>query len=198
MSSAYPSDSPASRTWWSLGSKHSSQHDLQHQLHHKPSRYSGLNSIAVALGFKSKKHPVLAIQDPGYTPSRSAMPLIVDKTYKRPPSKSVSSMQSPVDSLGPRTPQDSRDNRQSLLTFSANDPFAVPCTISSAPQSPSVPNRFAVFSNSSNPDVISKNTEPILNRVSYASSSSQSNTHGNDLSPLVPIIPNSIKNPIPK
>ncbi|KAG6885267.1 hypothetical protein C0993_003957 [Termitomyces sp. T159_Od127] len=195
MSSAYPSDPPASRTWWALGSKHSSQHDLERQLSHKPSRYSGLNSIAVALGIKSKKRPVLAIQDPGYPPSRPAMPTVA-KTSSRPPSKAASSIQSPIDSLGPRTPQDSqRDNRQSLLTFAENDPFAVAHTVSSAPQSPFVQNRLAVFSSSSNPDVIAKNTESILSRVSYASSSSQSNAHGNDLPPLSPTIPNSIKKP---
>ncbi|KAG6879853.1 hypothetical protein C0992_010522 [Termitomyces sp. T32_za158] len=193
-----PSDPPASRTWWSLGSKHSSQHDLQ-QMPHKPARYNGFNTIAVALGLKSKKHPVLAIQDPGYSPSCPAMPTIAAKTSNRPPSKSVSSMQSPIDSPGPCTPQDSqRDNRQSLLTFSENDSFAVAHTISSAPQSPSATNRLAIFSSSSDPDVISKNTEPILNRVSYASSSSQSNAHGNDLSPLSPITPTSIKKSKPK
>ncbi|KAG5717999.1 hypothetical protein E4T56_gene3994 [Termitomyces sp. T112] len=188
MSPAYPSDPPASRTWWSLGPKHSSQNDLQPQLSHKSSRHSGLNSIAAALGFKSKKHPVLAIQDPGSPPPRPTMPTVVTKTHNRPPSKSVSSTQSQVDSLGPHTPEDpQRDNRQSLLTMSDSDPFAVVRAISSAPQSPSIPSRLALITSSSNPDIMSKNAESILNRVSYASSSSQSNTHGSDpsLSPII-------------
>ncbi|KAG6911616.1 hypothetical protein DXG01_011919 [Tephrocybe rancida] len=195
MSSAYPTDPPNSRTWWTLAPKPSvRQQGLQRQYSNdKASRSGGLSSIAVALGFKSKKHPVLAIQDPVYPTSRPSVPAIVTKTGNRPHSESVSSTRSRVDSLGPRTPADpQRDNRQSLLTISDTDPFAVRA-ISSAPHTPSDPNRLSAYSNASSPDFVYKNAETILNRTSYGSSSSQSNAHGSDGSPLSPSSPDSSK-----
>ncbi|KAG6817744.1 hypothetical protein H0H87_004535 [Tephrocybe sp. NHM501043] len=188
MSSAYPSDPPR---WWSLGPKQPvRQQGLQRQYStDKSSRSGGLNSLAVALGFKSKKHPLLAIQDPVYPSSRPSIPTIVTKAANRPPSKSVSSTRSRVDSFGPPTPQDPRkDIRHSLLTISDTDPFAVRAIVS-APHTPSDPNRLSVYSNASSPDFMSKSAEPILHRASYGSSSSQSNAHGSDLSPLTPTSP---------
>ncbi|KAG6832554.1 hypothetical protein H0H92_000183 [Tricholoma furcatifolium] len=190
MSSTYPADSP-SRAWWSMSPKQQPQ-SLQHQFSgEKSARSSGLNSIAVALGLKSKKHTLLTIQDPVHS-SRPSVPAIVTKTGNRPPSKSVSSMRSRVDSIGPHTPKELPvDNRHSLLTISDTDPFAVH-TISSPTHTPYDPKRLSAHSNSSNPDYVTKNTEPVLNRSSsYASTSSQSNAHGGELSPLSPTIDSS-------
>ncbi|KAF8078851.1 hypothetical protein FPV67DRAFT_1775958 [Lyophyllum atratum] len=182
MSSTFPSDSPSSRTWWSLAPKqpHLAVQDLRRPYSSdKSSRPSGF-SIAAALGFKSKKHPALAIQDPQFPSSRSPLPAAatIDTNFtNRPPSKSVSSTRSRVDSSGPQTPLEvQRHSRQSLLTLSDTDPFAVRAR-SSAPHTPSDPNRLSAYSNSSIPDFMTKSAEPILNRVSYASSSSHSNFH---------------------
>ncbi|KAG6840914.1 hypothetical protein C0991_003256 [Blastosporella zonata] len=190
MSSAYSPSDPQAQRWWSLSPKQSiRQQGLQRQYSpEKSSRSTGLSTIAVALGFKSKKIPVLAIQDPAFPSSR---PSIVTKTVNRPPSKSVSSTRSRVDSFGPHTPLDpQKDNRQSLLTISDTDPFAVRA-IPSVPHTPSDPNRLSAYSNSSAPDFTSKNADAILNRTSYGSSSSQSqsNTHGSELFPLSPTTP---------
>ncbi|KAF5385184.1 hypothetical protein D9615_001320 [Tricholomella constricta] len=192
MSSTFPADSPNSRTWWSLAPKQPQELRRPYSSD-KSSRPGGLNSIAAALGFKSKKHPTLAIQDPQYPTLRPAPtpPTIDTKFTHRPPSKSVSSTRSRVDSYRPRTPVDvRRDGRQSLLTLSDSDPFAVRA-LSSAPHTPSDPNRLSAYSNSSIPD--EKGIEPVLNRVSYASSSSNSNIHGSEPSPLDKVTPKKPK-----
>ncbi|RDB29190.1 hypothetical protein Hypma_015770 [Hypsizygus marmoreus] len=190
MASAFPSDSPSLRTWWSLAPKHPhiSTQDLRRPYSEKASRSSkpsGLKSIASAMGFKSKKHPTLAIQDPVFPPSRPAHPTLDTNFVTRPPSKSVSSTRSRVDSLEPRTPlDDQRVGRHSLLTLSDIDPFAVRGVVS-APHTPSDLNRLSAHSNSSIPDFFSKNPDSHkYNRISYASSSSNSNPHGPEPSPL--------------
>ncbi|KAG5644616.1 hypothetical protein DXG03_008094 [Asterophora parasitica] len=186
MSSAFPADSPNSRTWWSLAPKQLHVDQRRPYSSDKSSRPGGLNSIAAALGFKSKKHPTLAVQDsqPISRPPPPAPPIIDTQFSNRPQSKSVSSTRSRVDSSGPQTPVDfhaQREGRQSLLTLSDADPFAVR-SLSSAPHTPSDPDRLSAYSNGSIPDFVSKGIE----RVSYASSSSQSNLHGSELSPGAP------------
>ncbi|KIY69151.1 hypothetical protein CYLTODRAFT_489163 [Cylindrobasidium torrendii FP15055 ss-10] len=138
----------------------------------KPSRSSGKSSHGKLsfFGFKSKKHPSLAIQDP----PGAAREDNERKYANRPPSKSVSSTRSQAESSEPRTPVSpdvQRDYRHnSLLTLSDNDPFAAHAQVV-IPRSPIVaePNRLSVYSNSSTE--YSKRAE--TNRVSYASTSSQ-------------------------
>ena len=100
----------SSRNWWSRSKPG------------PPQKSAGisLNSIASAIGLKSKKQrPSLAIQHP---PSSS--------TSDRP-----SPVRSRVDSIGPPTPVDYE--YQSLLTISDNDPFAGRQNIPPVPQIPS-------------------------------------------------------------
>lgn len=184
------------RTWWSLSPKSTNPvaqdlrrgYSTEKHSQHSPAKHSGLtfNTFASAMGFKSKKHPSLAIQDPPLQSQTITPPM--DGPYgqyaARPISKSTSSTRSRVDSLEPRTPVDpQRDPRPSLLTLSDVDPFAVRAI--SAPHTPSDINRLSAYSNSSIPEFVSKHAEssPMLNRVSYASSSSHSNQHGSELSP---------------
>ncbi|TFK77334.1 hypothetical protein BDN72DRAFT_953784 [Pluteus cervinus] len=153
---------PAPKTWWPQ----------------KPPKLSKFNSIATAIGFKSKKLPSLAIEHPP--------PVIVTSglrpTYgNRPPSKSVSSTLSRVDSIGPRTPVDTpRDepNRHSLLTLSDTDPFAGRGIVT--PITPG--SRLSNYSNASEPSSKRPDPPPPY-RGSYASSSSQPYT--SDTSPTV-------------
>ncbi|KAG5654692.1 hypothetical protein H0H81_007448 [Sphagnurus paluster] len=192
MSSALPSDPSGSRTWWSLSPKHHQDIPAEYS-QDKPSRPSSFNSFVAALGFKSKKHGGLASKEPT---SRPFPPSIDTKVTSRPTSKSASSTRSRVDSFGPRTPVDGqREGRHSLLTLSDADPFAVRA-LSSAPHTPD-PNRLSAYSNSSIPDFMTKNAEPIINRASYASSSSHSNLHGSELSPVSPSL-SAPKKPKPK
>lgn len=199
MSSAFsPRHESPSKTWWSLSKAPSSGgQDLRRaysteRSRQAPTKSSGINfnTFASAMGFKSKKHPSLTIQDPPL-PTRAVISQPTGGHYmpnsvNRPPSKSVSSTQSKLDSLEPRTPVDKQhDPRRSLLTLSDLDPFAGRGF--SVPHTPSDPNRLSAYSNASIPELLSKNTEPpIFNRVSYASSSSHSNQHGNELSPINP------------
>ncbi|KAG6821406.1 hypothetical protein H0H93_014203 [Arthromyces matolae] len=195
MSSTYPSDSPSSRAWWSLSPKQSAPHGLHRQLSEKSTRSNGLNSLAAAFGLKTKKHSI-PIQDHPNPTSRPSVPAIITKTVNRPPSKSVSSMRSQADSPGPPTPRDPQrdDQRQSLLTISDIDPFAAR-VISSAPHTPSDTNRLSDISNPSASDIISKQPEQALSRVSYTSSS-HPNISGSDLSaPLSPASFDGIKYP---
>ena len=147
----------------------------------KASRSSGkssgskFNTLASAMGFKSKKHPSLAIQDPPPMPIRTVVSTVVSEERTRhyttrPPSKSISSTVSQAESPEPRTPLDNqRDFRhQSLLTLSDADPFA---STGMTPRSPVDPNRLSAYSNSS--IEYSKRSDMAVNRGSYASSSSQ-------------------------
>ncbi|KAK2461576.1 hypothetical protein APHAL10511_006039 [Amanita phalloides] len=80
----------------------------------------------------------------------------------RPPSKSVSSMRSPVDSLGPKTLSDLRESRQSLLTLSDHDPFAGgSITVHTPPRSTVGSNRLSTHSKNSLPEVIGGELETI-------------------------------------
>jgi hypothetical protein len=191
MSSNFPSrQDPPSRTWWSLSSKLPNIANGRPYSTDKSSRQglpksSGLNfnSIASAIGFKPKKHPSLTIQPPPVQNNTGADGSANLKYLYRPPSKSVSSGRSPVDSLEPRTPVDGqRDTRPSLLMLSDVDPFASG-GISS--RHTSDPHRLSGHSNSSIAEVGYKHRGPsMLNRISYASSSSHSNVHhGSELSP---------------
>ncbi|KDR85429.1 hypothetical protein GALMADRAFT_360685 [Galerina marginata CBS 339.88] len=166
------------------------------------------NSFASAIGFKSKKnaHPTLTIQDPPASngpplPSPNPVsPVLSEST--RPMSKAASSTRSRVDSLEPRTPVDyHRDKRQSLLTLSDVDPFAGrPMIAVPVPNLPSDPNRLSAYSNPSVTDFVHKKADvPTFNRVSYASSSSNSNNHGMELPFITPPVtakPNSEFRPL--
>ncbi|KAJ7197317.1 hypothetical protein B0H12DRAFT_1331459 [Mycena haematopus] len=149
------------------------------------------------MGFKPKKSqpPPLTIHSqypPVATPHRSIsfpapMSLLAGRipprrfAIGRAPSNSVSSSRSRGDSIGPTTPKTPEDpaksRRGSLLTLSDTDPFAARVV---SLHSPSDPNRLSAFSNSSVHDTKSNES---ANRVSYASSSSQSFRMGGDLSP---------------
>ncbi|KAJ7110009.1 hypothetical protein C8R44DRAFT_801168 [Mycena epipterygia] len=205
--------SDSQRSWWSLSQKSpSSSQVFPPEKPHSQSKQSGIkfNALATAMGFKPKRTqpPPLTIQDPPYAPVRTAStsgghlaprvethhrrpytaPSLPSPTVGRPPSNSVSSSRSRVDSLEPttpRTPDDvARARRGSLLTLSDTDPFAARVV---SLHSPSDPNRLSAFSNSSATDTKSNHS---ANRVSYASSSSQSR-FGGDLSPLSILSPAS-------
>ncbi|KAJ6504414.1 hypothetical protein DFH09DRAFT_1102001 [Mycena vulgaris] len=198
MASAVDHHEPQ-RSWWQK-----SPSDKPHS----HSKQSGIkfNTLASAMGFKQKKPqpPALTIHEP-YPPVSSPAVHLVPRTEPhqrrpytaptvgmgmgRPPSNSVSSSRSPVDSLEPttpRTPDDSgKTRRGSLLTLSDVDPFAARVV---SVHSPSGPNRLSAFSNSSAADTKSNGS---VSRVSYASSSSQSFRLGGDLSPLSIVSPAS-------
>ncbi|KAF8913088.1 hypothetical protein CPB84DRAFT_1841499 [Gymnopilus junonius] len=177
------------KTWWPL-SKPPSTKDLRQKHDQLQAKVSKFNSFASAIGFKSKRPPAptLAIQDPpSYLDRGPSIPFPnpISPISSR-PSKAPSSTRSRVDSLEPRTPNDFlRDRRQSLLTLSDTDPFAGRPMV--LPNLPSDPNRLSAYSNSSNDLPQRKADAPPFNRVSYASSSSNSNYHSPDFPP-VPIV----------
>ncbi|KIL71704.1 hypothetical protein M378DRAFT_238464 [Amanita muscaria Koide BX008] len=105
-------------------------------------------SLNLFFGFKSKKPSSPVPQDPH---ALLASPINI----KRPPSKSISSIRSRVDSIGPKTPTDGpRESRQSLLTLSDPDPFAGRgVTVVTSPQSAIGHNRYSIYSSNSLPDV---------------------------------------------
>ncbi|KAJ3853867.1 hypothetical protein EV368DRAFT_81173 [Lentinula lateritia] len=195
MSSALPSRSDSSRNWWSLSSKGSTrepssfpQEKAGRPSSSKRNDNTKFNTLASAFGLKTKKHPSLTIEDPPATsfPSHHELeplysPELSPKYTNRPPSKSVSSTRSRVDSIEPRTPsdgqRDSASNRHSLLTLSDIDPFAARSGIA-VPHSPIDPNRLSAYSGSSVvPEYITKKLDDVpvaASRVSYASSSSHS------------------------
>lgn len=163
MSAALSSDTPHSKTWWSLPSRRSNQ-DLRKQSSSDKSssrmKPSGLKVIATAMGFKSKKTPVSPAQNSPHTtlPSR---PNVDDVYFDR----SSSSTRTRVDSLEPPTPLDGhREGRHSLFTLSDVDPFAT-----RGLASPRSPTHLSVYSNLSNADLHAE-PPPIFRRVSYASS----------------------------
>ncbi|CAA7265943.1 unnamed protein product [Cyclocybe aegerita] len=186
---------PAPRNWWSL-SRSPSGKDLHSKFtQEKPMRRSApglsFNSFASAIGLKTKKHHI-AIQEPPSPVDPHPPPLASPRsTGTRPASKAASSTRSRVDSLEPRTPLDyqHRDRRHSLLTLSDTDPFAgrPPTIAAPLPHTPSDPNRLSAYSNPSVTDFAHrKGTDPPpFNRVSYASTSS--NSH--ELVPAVPFSP---------
>ncbi|KAJ3750674.1 hypothetical protein DFH05DRAFT_1518820 [Lentinula detonsa] len=191
MSSAIPSRSDSSRSWWSLSSKGSPREPSSY-----PSEKSGRTSSSKRndstkftltspfASLKVKKHPSLAIQDPpppsfSHHPEPLYSPESSPKYTNRPPSKSVSSTRSRVDSIEPRTPldgpRDPTSNRHSLLTLSDIDPFR---SAIAAPHSAIDPNRLSAYSGSSVvPEYITKKFDDVpvaASRISYASSSSRS------------------------
>lgn len=189
MSSALRAEQP-SRTWWSLSSK-SSKQDLHKQYANDRSsssvsrNSSGRNfpSFASVIGFKSKKHPTLAIQDPpsplkshSAARTRQEIPPQFHSDYQsRPQLKTPSLPLSPADSIELVTPVDShREGRQSLLTLSDTDPFgARGITLHASPS----PTHLSTHSNSSFLDVSSKQDKHSLYvRGSYSSSSSNSHS----------------------
>ncbi|KAJ3998595.1 hypothetical protein F5050DRAFT_1805839 [Lentinula boryana] len=189
--SSIPSRSDSSRSWWSLSSKGSPREPSSY-----PSEKSGRTSSSKRndstkftltspfASLKVKKHPSLAIQDPpapsfSHHPEPLYSPESSPKYTNRPPSKSVSSTRSQVDSIEPRTPSDGpRDptsNRHSLLTLSDIDPFR---SAIATPHSAIDPNRLSAYSGSSVvPEYITKKFDDVpvaASRISYASSSSRS------------------------
>ncbi|KAF5388555.1 hypothetical protein D9757_004618 [Collybiopsis confluens] len=193
------SESSSSRNWWPLSSK-SSGKDLASSYDISGKDYSSkkadatkLNSLASAIGFKSKKHPSLAIQDPPVRipPPSPVIPLSPSpsKYTNRTASKSVSSTRSRVDSIEPRTPldpqRDTATHRHSLLTLSDADPFASRGI--AVPHSPVDPNRLSVYSgNGVVPEYVTKAMEDApVSRISYASSS-LSSPYSDELAPFSP------------
>ncbi|PPQ67124.1 hypothetical protein CVT25_005725 [Psilocybe cyanescens] len=198
MPSALPPADPG-KQWWSISRSSSSkdlrQKSVQDSQPQRPTpqvKSSGkFNSFASVIGFKSKKpHPSLAIQDPPMTMNSNANVVslpspspLSDTTRPTSTSKSTSSTRSRVDSM-PRTPVDShRDHRHSLLTLSDSDPFAGRLMIAvPVPHLPSDPNRLSAYSNPSVTDLVQrKGDPPTFNRISYASSSSNSHNHALDI-----------------
>jgi hypothetical protein len=134
MSSALRAEQP-SRTWWSLSPK-SSKQDLSARfatsLSPKPSRQDlskyhtsskplpppmkptprSLPSFASIMGFKSKKHPALAIQGP---------PLISYPTSRM--RRELPSFQTPTQPSDSYELSPDGERRHSLLTLSDTDPF---------------------------------------------------------------------------
>lgn len=114
---------------------------------------SGKRSLNALFGLKSKKPTVELSRTVA-----SVLPVVDSRTVpyaNRPPSKSVSSTVSRVDSIGPKTPNDVRESRQSLLTLSDHDPFAGRgITVVTSHQSTIGSNRLSIHSNNSLPEAI--------------------------------------------
>ncbi|KAJ7786525.1 hypothetical protein B0H16DRAFT_1681530 [Mycena metata] len=199
MSSTLSHDPP--RSWWQKAP--SPAPDFPSEKPHSHSKQSGIkfNNLATAMGFKPKKtHPPPLTLRPTVTPTTTLLAPRIEPHLRRPntapsvgigrpPSNSVSSARSLADSVEPSTPKTPEDlpqtRRGSLLTLSDSDPFAARVV---SVHSPSDPNRLSAFSNSSANET--KSNE-LANRVSYASSSSQSFRLGGDLSPLSILSPAS-------
>ncbi|KAH6916953.1 hypothetical protein BKA70DRAFT_1251006 [Coprinopsis sp. MPI-PUGE-AT-0042] len=165
----------SSRSWpWNSANKAPNSRHSSEKLKVK----SPLNTLASALGFRPKKSPTLTTEDPLLpiqAPPPSEYPIAGRVVGTRPPSKSISSTVSRAESSEPKTPSDSNHNaaRHSLLTLSDTDPFAPRGIVTIA--SPSDPTRLSAYSNHSVPDVPQPKTD---DRMSYASSSSLSHSHG--------------------
>lgn len=167
-----PSEQQPVRTWWSL-SRSPSTKDLRQAYvqQQQPKSVGKFTSFANAIGLKSKKHtPSLAIQEP---------PPPLPPVVKIPTDTRPSSTRTRVDSFEPRTPVDLK--RQSLLTLSDTDPFAGRSVIA-VPVSPD-PDRLSAYSVT---DFIHKKPDT-FNRVSYASSSSNSHVHAIEILPVPPV-----------
>ncbi|KAF9566090.1 hypothetical protein CPC08DRAFT_127739 [Agrocybe pediades] len=184
-----------SKSWWPMNRSSSAKDLRQQYLADKPK--GKFNSFTSAIGFKSKKasQPSLTIQDPPL-PMQNVPPLYPASPSSDSTRPTSSSTRSRVDSLEPRTPQDyHRPRRQSLLTLSDTDPFAGrPVIVAPVPNLPLDPNRLSAYSNSSVSDLTQrKGDNPGFNRVSYASSSSNSNHHAVEFplvaSPVSPQLP---------
>ncbi|GBE77686.1 hypothetical protein SCP_0105680 [Sparassis crispa] len=151
------------------------------------------NTLASAMGFRSKKLPSLAIQDPPTNTSvhRSTSDNSAPSPFytNRPPAKSVSTARSseydgdeasdPHDIPEPRTPSDHPRDRMSyqtsVLTLSEMDPFAAGGVVIQQSQDSY---RQSVFSDSSLLEPHRKRSDFVSNnRTSYASSSSNSHSY---------------------
>jgi len=197
MHSALPSrHDSSSRTWWPLSSKGShpsSRKDIPQSFpsEKQPSRKTSIkqstglkfSTFASVMGFKSKKHPSLTIQEPPLSIRTDILPSqpVINGSNRpqtapyddRPPSNSLSSTRSQGESPELQTPSDDqRDtmtSRQSLLTLFDIDPFAAGAI--TLPHSPSDPSALPPYSSSSAPEYItSKSGSPVFKRMSYASS----------------------------
>ena len=142
----------STKSWWSkvAGNKELRQNYIDQRSDRRTS--SGLKSIAVAIGLKSRK------------PSREPLS----------PAVGSQASDATIDSA-PKSPVDSLRPRQSLLTL-ADDPFAHP-PIVFVRQSP-VPSHLSVYSSPSVTDLVSSKTSSPIYRSSYASSSTNSNSLG--------------------
>lgn len=193
MPAALSTDDPPARTWWNSISKTPSGKDLRQAYAQEKSprtaKSGKLTSLASAIGFKPKKQsPTLAIQDPPPTLVQYVTTPPANPTT-RPPSKSISSSRTRVDSIEPRTPVDLPRDRHSLLTLSDPDPFAGrPLIAVPVPHLPSDPNRLSAYSNPSVTDFVHKKHEPPSpKRISYASSSSHSNSYAIEIPVTEPL-----------
>ncbi|KAJ7225270.1 hypothetical protein GGX14DRAFT_637988 [Mycena pura] len=196
---------PPQRSWWALPQKSPNSSQVFTEKPHSHSKQSGkFNSFAAAMGLRQKKPqpPPLTIRDSRTPVSPPAVRLVprTESHQRRPytapstgigraPSNSMSSSRSRDDSLEPntpRTPEDIAHGRHgSLLTLSDVDPFAARVV---SVHSPREANRLSAFSHSSGHEA---KIPEVVNRVSYASSSSQSFRLGSDLSPLSVVSPAS-------
>ncbi|KAJ2914287.1 hypothetical protein MD484_g6132, partial [Candolleomyces efflorescens] len=195
-------DSSGSRSWWPMARSQSGP--ATGYIPEKPKAKSKAKTLNALFGLKSKKNPSVAIQDPPL-PIQPVPPEHIPQSFaNRPPSKSVSSVISRADSLGPRTPSDfqplDRSNaRQSLLTLSDTDPFASSRSIGtvSSPYQPTDPTRLSAYSNTSSNDHIHRKNVDLAfqQRTSYGSSSSQSQNHANGPESPLPLSPALARSP---
>ncbi|KAF8641176.1 hypothetical protein AX17_000811 [Amanita inopinata Kibby_2008] len=167
MSSHLSPKSEPSKPWWPRASKAHNGSDAKNASNaDKPPAKLSLNSFASAFGLKSKKQSAMAIQDPPPSligPASITQDVIspTAKYVNRPSSKSLSSAQSPVDSIEPRTPRDGHPlARQSLLTLSDHDPFAGRgITLVHSPHPAVESNRLSIYSNNSLPEMVIKKSD---------------------------------------
>jgi len=165
------STNPPTKSWWSLPKSSGNKELRQNYVDVKPDRRSsnvpkhssGLKSIAVAIGLRSKR--------PSKEPLCPATASHASDTSSGP---KYSPILSPIDSFDTRL----RRPRQSLLTI-ADDPFAGHPPVVSIHHSP-VPSRLSVYSSPSVTDFPGKADSPVY-RSSYGSSSTNSNSLGLDL-----------------
>lgn len=196
------------RQWWPIPSRNTSsvggpphKHDMDltttsnsHSFNNpsdKPRKQSvglmKLSTITSAIGFKSKKHPTLAIQEPppDIRPKVARVDTQTVTRYpNRPPAKSVSTVQSWDDpSSEPQTPLDLVKGDMPKVS-TTSDPYQF-CSrgIRSSPVIQD-PNRLSVYSGSSISDTLSKKNESAIafKRLSDTSSS-LSQYLGADISP---------------
>lgn len=178
-----PNSDPPPKSWWSL-SKSSSARDARrtysdaklynrHSSNAKP--LSGFKSIAEAIGFRSKKVRPSTSQFENSPANGYSHSPVATKTLKSP------LLNSPTESMELLTPIDTRRlGGHSLLTL-GDDPFTVRPLVVQVRQSP-VP---SAYSNASATDLLSKETDSPVYRTSYASSSTNSHSHGLDTSSTV-------------
>ncbi|TFK56683.1 hypothetical protein OE88DRAFT_1650105 [Heliocybe sulcata] len=206
-SSSKPSTLKSARSFTSLHREDSSalrKPDSQKQARRSSPSSSKFNTLASAIGLKSKKPagPTLAIQDPPSllaetlpvtisSPLPSPAPSQVSHTIRsftnRPPANSISSAVPSWDDAEPRTPSDVPSIRDrssyphSIFTLSDTDPFASRGIVVPHKAQIQDPLRLSVFSDGSNASSSdlhqNKGGPELLNRVSFASASSSSQSY---------------------